>query len=71
MPENCRQIIAKGKASGNISLAREKVGLLSQADNDRRLVIDELLSLIDIATSPAPKINNIWSIQQAMNKYKI
>lgn len=54
MPEECRKLIARGKACGDLGAARRKVGALYEADADQRFVIRELLELIDIASSPAP-----------------
>jgi len=54
MPEECRKLIARGKACGDVSAARRKVGALYEADTDQRVVIRELLELIDIASSLAP-----------------
>jgi len=54
MPEDCRELIARGKACGDIPAARKKVAALYDADPQRRTVLRELLHLIDIASSPAP-----------------
>lgn len=54
MPEPCRELIARGKACGDLGAARKKVSTLYQMDSNRRMVIGELLRLIDIASSVAP-----------------
>jgi len=54
MPEAGRELIARGKACGNVPAAREKVSALYAADPDRRVVIRELTHLIDIASSLSP-----------------
>lgn len=54
MPAACRDLIARGKASGDGSAARQKVAALYAADDLKREVIRELLELIDIASSIAP-----------------
>jgi len=54
MPAQCRVLLSRGKACGDIGAAREKVNALYQADADKRDVVRELLELIDIASSSAP-----------------
>ena len=54
MPDACREIIARGKACGDVASARRKVGGLYDADHNRRIVVAELIHLIDIASSIAP-----------------
>jgi len=54
MPARCREIIARGKACGDVSAARGKVAKLYEADHNRREVVAELLHHIDIAASEAP-----------------
>lgn len=54
MPEACRELIARGKACGDVAAARQKVSALYAADPDLRIVIAELLRLIDIASSTRP-----------------
>ena len=51
MPEACRELISRGKARGDVAAARQQVSALYQADPDRRVVVQELLHLIEIATS--------------------
>ena len=54
MPEACRELIARGKACGDLAAARVKVSALYEADSGLRAVISELLRLIDIASSTEP-----------------
>ncbi len=54
MPESCRELIARGKACGNVGAARKKVAARYEADGNRREVVGELLGLIDIAASREP-----------------
>jgi thiol-disulfide isomerase/thioredoxin len=54
MPELCRELIARGKACGDVAAARGKVGGIYEADSNRRMVVQELLHLIDIASSREP-----------------
>jgi hypothetical protein len=54
MPELCREIIARGKACNDVPAARKKVSGLYEADHNFRMVIAELLRLIDIAASREP-----------------
>ncbi|HPO16643.1 MAG TPA: thioredoxin family protein [Candidatus Hydrogenedentes bacterium] len=54
MPRLCGDIIARGKACGDIGAARKKVSGIYEADHNKRLVLDELLHLIDIASSREP-----------------
>ena len=54
LPHACRELIARGKACGDIPAAREKVGALYAADPDKRVVIEELMDLIDIASCTSP-----------------
>ena len=51
MPELCKKLIARGKACGDVAAARKKVAAFYEADHNRRMVFEELLSLIDIALS--------------------
>lgn len=53
MPEACRELIARGKACGDVGAARKKVSLLYEADPARRVVVLELMRLIDIAATVA------------------
>lgn len=51
MQADCREIIARGKAAGNIGAARARVSQIYEADPHLRQVFLELLHLVDIATS--------------------
>ena len=54
MPEICRELIARGKACGDVGAARRKVGAFYEGDHNLRIVIAELIRLIDIAASREP-----------------
>lgn len=54
MPEACRELIARGKACGDVAAARKKVSALYDADFDRRMVVTELARLVEIAASTRP-----------------
>lgn len=54
MPEACRELIARGKACGDVGAARQRVSALYQADADKCVVVAELLRLVDIAASERP-----------------
>lgn len=54
MPEDCKEIIARGKACGDPVAARRKVSALYEADPQRRRVVAELLRLCDITASREP-----------------
>ena len=54
MPNRCREIIARGKACGDIAAARKKVHTYYEADANLRLVTGEILHLLDIASSLTP-----------------
>ena len=51
MPQDCRDIIARGKACGNVGHARQIVGKFYEADSSFRHVTKEILALIDIAST--------------------
>jgi thiol-disulfide isomerase/thioredoxin len=51
MPAKCRELIARGKALGDVGLARKRVSALYEADEARRDVVRELLELIEIAST--------------------
>lgn len=51
MPEACRELIARGKACGNVAAARKEVSARYAQDTARQEVVDELLHLTDIAAS--------------------
>ena len=54
MPNRCREIIARGKACGDLMAARKKVHAYYEADANLRIVTVELLHLLDIASSRMP-----------------
>lgn len=54
MPEACRELIARGKACGDVAAARRKVAALYEADGTRREVVRELLHLVDVAAGREP-----------------
>jgi len=54
MPECCRELIARGKACGDVATARKKVSACYEQDTTRRRVVTELLHLVDIAVSREP-----------------
>lgn len=54
MPERCKELIARGKACGDVAAARKKVSALYELDTARREVVAELLRLVEIAVSPEP-----------------
>ncbi|MBN1579594.1 MAG: thioredoxin family protein [Anaerolineae bacterium] len=54
MPAADRILIARGKACGDVGAARHKVSTSYQADADRRIVVEELLGLINVAVCASP-----------------
>ena len=54
MPSACRELIARGRACGDIKKARESVSALYDSDPNRRVVVEELLRKIDIASCVEP-----------------
>ena len=54
MPSADRLLIARGKACGDVGAARHKVSTSYQADADRRIVVEELLDLINVAVCASP-----------------
>jgi hypothetical protein len=54
MPDCCRELIARGKASGDVATARKKVAVCYEQDTTFRKVVAELLHLVDIASSRVP-----------------
>ena len=54
MPAADRVLIARGKACGDVGAARKKVGMSYQMDAERRIVVDELMDLVQIAVCAAP-----------------
>ena len=53
-PRDCYRIMSRGKGSGNMAAARAKVTALYQADEDRRIVVEELVEHIGIASAIQP-----------------
>jgi hypothetical protein len=54
MPARCRELIARGKACGDVPAARKQVAELYARDPGKRDVIGELLDLLEIAAAPLP-----------------
>lgn len=54
MPDACRELIARGKACGDVPAARRKVSARYQADPELRTVFAELAHLVAIAACPEP-----------------
>ena len=54
MPEACRELIARGKACGDLKTARKRVSELYAADPHRRQVVRELLHHVEIAACKRP-----------------
>lgn len=54
MSEACRRIIARGKACGDVGLARKKVSAMYQADADCAEVVRELVDLVSLAAATKP-----------------
>jgi thiol-disulfide isomerase/thioredoxin len=54
MPAADRLLIARGKACGDLGAARQKVALSYQADAGRRIVVEELLALVQVAVCTSP-----------------
>lgn len=53
MPDNCRRLIARGKAAGDVSTARRLVSDHYASDPDGHIVVRELLALAEIAAATA------------------
>lgn len=51
MPEDCKQLIARGKACGDVATARQRVSARYAADPMLLEVIRELVTCVDIAAS--------------------
>ncbi|NIA14219.1 MAG: hypothetical protein GWP08_09060 [Nitrospiraceae bacterium] len=51
MPDACREVIARGKACGDVGAARKKTSGMYEADANLRDVMSELVHLVDIAAS--------------------
>ena len=54
MPDACRELVARGKACGNLGASRKKVGAMYDANIDRPWAIRELVALIDVASTIEP-----------------
>jgi len=54
MPEDCRQLIARGKACGDVPAARKLVAARYAADPGKREVVRELIALVETAAAAAP-----------------
>lgn len=54
MPRACRELISRGKGCGDVGAARVKVSAHYNADEDRQIVVSELVELINIASCAAP-----------------
>ncbi len=54
MPVDCRELISRGKACGDVAAARVKVSALYAADADKQVVVAELMRLIEIASATRP-----------------
>lgn len=54
MPAACRELIARGKACGDVPAARRLVAAAYAADPECREVVAELLHLVRIAVATAP-----------------
>ena len=51
MPDACREVIARGKACGDVGAARTKTSGMYEADVNLRDVVSELVHLVEIAAS--------------------
>lgn len=54
MPEGCRELIARGKACGDVAAARKRVSARYELDPACREAVGELVRLVDIAASREP-----------------
>jgi hypothetical protein len=54
MPDGCRELIARGKACGDVAAARRKISSRYEQDGACREVVTDLLHLVDIAVSREP-----------------
>lgn len=54
MPAECRRLIARGKAAGDVGAARKKVAAMYELDSNCDVVISELLDLITTAVCTTP-----------------
>jgi hypothetical protein len=55
LPDSCRELIARGKACGDVAGARAIISERYRADPQKREVVHELLRNIDIACSHSPQ----------------
>ncbi|MEZ4389143.1 MAG: thioredoxin family protein [Candidatus Krumholzibacteriia bacterium] len=53
-PARCRELVARGKACGDVPAARKKVAALYAADPDKQDVVRELIALAETAAAVAP-----------------
>jgi thiol-disulfide isomerase/thioredoxin len=54
MPAADRALIARGKACGDLGAARKKVSQSYQTDAGRRIVVEELVELVNVAVCASP-----------------
>ena len=54
MPAADRALISRGKACGDVGAARQKVSQSYQMDVGRRIVVEELVELVNIAVCASP-----------------
>ena len=54
MPAECRRLIARGKAAGDVSAARKRVSAMYQSDPNGEVVFRELLELVETAAVEVP-----------------
>ena len=54
MPGECRRLIARGKAAGDVGAARKRVSALYDSDPQCEIVVRELVSLIHTALCEQP-----------------
>jgi thiol-disulfide isomerase/thioredoxin len=54
MPSMDRTLISRGKACGDVGAARHKVSQSYQMDAGRRIVVEELVELVNIAVCASP-----------------
>ena len=54
MPEECKRLISRGKAAGNVAAARERIAGIYASDPNCELTVREVLELLDIATCEVP-----------------
>ncbi len=54
MPEECRRLISRGKAAGDVAGARKRIAGIYESDPNCELTVREILELLDIATCEVP-----------------